>query len=131
MQGINGECPTSEEIPPKCYVKSAHMTSSSQTYAVVFYKRSGARSNKHIRPKSVLNLKSREISFFHKTFLHCSITLIFCTEHGSYTAVICAKYQSDWTTIGDFMDERDFARFQFKTDSDRLGFIDTGPRSPY
>ena len=25
------------------------------------------------------------------------------------------------------MDERDFARFQFKTDSDRLGFIDTGP----
>ena len=25
------------------------------------------------------------------------------------------------------MEERDFARFQFKTDSDRLGFIDTGP----
>ena len=28
------------------------------------------------------------------------------------------------------MDERDFARFQFKTDSDRLGFIDTGPWNP-
>ena len=28
----------------------------------------------------------------------------------------------------DIMDERDFARFQLKIDSDRLGYIDTGSR---
>ena len=87
----------------------------------------GPRINKHIRPKSVLKLKSRQISFFRKTFNSCPKTLLFCTEHGSYTAVICTKYQSDWTTVGDFMEEHDFARFQFKTDFDHLRFIETGP----
>ena len=97
------------------------------TYTIIKMAEAGARINKHIRPESVLNLKSREISFFHKSFHSCPITLRFCTEYGSYTAVICAKYRSDWTTIGDYVEERDFARFQFKTASDRLGFIDTGP----
>ena len=43
-----------------------------------------------------------------------AIALKFCTEHGSITAVLCAKFQIDWTIETGVMDERDFARFEFK-----------------
>ena len=41
-------------------------------------------------------LKSREISFVHNVRFSCPIFLKFCTEHGSITAVLCAKFQNDW-----------------------------------
>ena len=38
----------------------------------------------------------------------------YFTEHGSITAVLCAKFQNDLTTKIDIKDERDFARIEFK-----------------
>ena len=58
--------------------------------------------------------KSRQISFAHKLFLNYPIVLKFCTEHGSDTAVLCAKFQNDWATETELMDEREFTRFDFK-----------------
>ena len=49
-------------------------------------------------PDIHLKLKSREIAFFHNTRFNCSIGLNFCTKHGSDTAVLCAKIQTDWST---------------------------------
>ena len=46
-------------------------------------------------PVTHLKLKSREISFAYTLFLSYPIVLIFCTGHGSITAVLCAKYQND------------------------------------
>ena len=39
--------------------------------------------------------------------------LHFCTEHGSITAMLCAKLQNDLTPEMDVMDEQDFARHKF------------------
>ena len=43
--------------------------------------------------KTHLKFKSREISFDQNIHFSCQIVLKFCTEHGSYTAVLCAKFQ--------------------------------------
>ena len=58
-----------------------------------------------------LALKSHEISFAHNLFLSCQIVLKLCTEHGSDTAVLCAKYQNDLTTE---LGEWPFIKFKFK-----------------
>ena len=65
-----------------------------------------------------LKLKSREASFAHNSCFSWLIALKFCTGHGSITAVsvLCAKFQTDWAIETDVMDERDFARFEFRTD---------------
>ena len=55
--------------------------------------------------------KSREISFTHNLILSYQIILKFCTEHGSDTAVFCAKFQKDWIIEANVMEERDFAGF--------------------
>ena len=44
-------------------------------------------------------LKSREISFVFDIRFSCLITLKFCTEHGSITAVLCVQFQNDWATV--------------------------------
>ena len=61
----------------------------------------------------ISKLKSREISFAHNLLPSCQIVSTFYTEHGSATAVLCAKIQNDLTTEMDVMDERDFTRFRF------------------
>ena len=43
-------------------------------------------------------LKSREISFARNALLSNQIILKFYTEHGSDTAVLCAKFENDLTT---------------------------------
>ena len=40
---------------------------------------------------------SHEILLAHNFFVSCPIFLKFCAEHGSDTAVICTKFQQDWT----------------------------------
>ena len=45
-----------------------------------------------------LKFKSRQISFVYKIHDSCQIVLTFYTEHGSNTAVLCAKLQNDLTT---------------------------------
>ena len=57
-------------------------------------------------------LKSRKISFVHNISCSRRIILKFCTEHGSHTAVLCAKFQKDIATIKDVMRKRDFTIFQ-------------------
>ena len=49
----------------------------------------------------------------------------------SYAVVLCAKYQNDWATEIDAMDERDFARFEFKMSSVGKSCIATSPRWHY
>ena len=44
-------------------------------------------------------------------FFGCQIVLIFCTEHDSITAVLCANCQNDLATQIDVLDETDFAIF--------------------
>ena len=61
-----------------------------------------------------LKLKSREISFVHNTRFNNPIVLKFGTDHGWITAVLCAKFQNDWTTEAKVMDERGFARFALR-----------------
>ena len=43
--------------------------------------------------KRILNSKSCGISFAHNLFLSHPIILKFCTEHGSDTAMLCAKFK--------------------------------------
>ena len=45
--------------------------------------------------KTHLKLKSRKISFVHKICFNCPIVSKFYIEHGSITAVLCAKFQND------------------------------------
>ena len=56
-----------------------------------------------------LRLKSREISFAHNSCSRSPLALKFCTEHGSIIAVLCAKFQIDWTIETDVVDERDLS----------------------
>ena len=69
----------------------------------------------------------REISFAHNSCFSWPIALKFCTEHGSFTAVLFAKFQTDWTIKTDVMDERDFARFKFMMSFGRISYIAQHP----
>ena len=74
----------------------------------------GPVSIKEIRPKSIPKLKSREVSFLLSFLRNCRIVLKFCTEHGSITAVLCAKFQNVLTTMTKVMKKRYFTRFEFR-----------------
>ena len=71
----------------------------------------GALCNIRYPSQIHLKLKSCEISFAHNSCFSWPIALKFCTAHGSITAVLRAKFQTDWTIETDVMDERDFKRF--------------------
>ena len=77
----------------------------------------GYPSETHLKPKS------REISFAHNLLCGYPIVITFCTEHGSDTAVLCAKFQNDWTTETDVMNEWDFARFGSKGSFGQIFYI--------
>ena len=38
----------------------------------------------------------------------------FCTEHGSYTAVLCTKFQNDWLKEMCVMGENDIAKYEYQ-----------------
>ena len=63
-----------------------------------------------------LNLNSREVSFAHNLLLSYKVVLKFCTD----TAVLCTKFQNDWTNDTDVTDDRDF---EFKMIFGRISFI--------
>ena len=54
--------------------------------------------NKTNLSKINLALQSCQNVFAYINFFSCPINLKFCTEHGSITAMLCAKSQNDWTT---------------------------------
>ena len=45
-----------------------------------------------------LKLKFGKMLFRHNIPMCCPIILKLCTEHGSITAMLCAKFQNDWAT---------------------------------
>ena len=69
--------------------------------------------------------ESCEISFAHDICLSCSIVLKFHTEHGSDTAILCAKFYNDCTTTMCVMAERYFARVVFQMRFDRVSCLRT------
>ena len=69
------------------------------------------------------NHNSREISFIHDFFIAYSIVLCFFAEHGSDTAMLYAKFQTDWTIETEAMDERDAARFEFNMSFRRKSYV--------
>ena len=71
-----------------------------------------------------------QISFVHNIRLNNPIVLKFCTEHGSITVVLCAKFQYDWTTETNVMDERYFSRFEFEISFRRISAKTHGRYSP-
>ena len=79
-----------------------------------------------IRPK-IIKLKSRDILFVYNIRFNNPIVLKFCTEHGSYTVVLCTKFQDDWIIETDVMDKRDFARSEFKMIFGRMYYIAHNP----
>ena len=71
-------------------------------------------------PKLILNPKPREISFALSIHFICPIVSKFCTEHGSATVVLRAKFQTDWATEDYVTENRDFARFELKRSFDGI-----------
>ena len=75
-----------------------------------------------------LKLNSRKIPFAHNSCFSWKIILKFCTKHSGITAVLCAKFQTDWIIETDEMNERDFARFKFKMSFGWISYIVHHPR---
>ena len=69
-----------------------------------------------------LKLKSHKIAFAHNIRFNNAIVLKCCSEHRNVTTVLCAKFQNDWTTGADFMNERDLRRFEFKMSFGRISY---------
>ena len=75
----------------------------------------GVLCNKGHPSETHLKLKSHVILFFHNICHGCEIVWKFCTEHGSNTAVLCAKIEDDWIIDTYAAGERDFADFECPT----------------
>ena len=76
--------------------------------------RPGVLCNKEYLFETPLKVKARENSLVHNIGFNNLIVLKF------FSAVFCAKLQSDWATETNVMDERDFTKFEFKM---RFGWI--------
>ena len=63
--------------------------------------------------KYIFKLNSCQISFTNNMKFSCLIILKFVTKHGSDTAVLCDKFQNDWTTEKIDVEEQDFMIFWF------------------
>ena len=77
-----------------------------------------------------LKLKSHEILFIHNIHFSDQIIFKFCTEHGSNTAVLCAKFHNDLTTEQWGMGKWDFTRFEFEMRFRWISFIVQQPMAP-
>ena len=64
-----------------------------------------------IASDGVLKIKDECNSWFNYENVLCPIALKFCTEHGTITAIFCARLQSDHASDQDVMVKRNFARF--------------------
>ena len=74
-----------------------------------------------------LKLKSRKTSFGHNIHYNLWILLKFCTEHGSNTAALCAKFQKYSPMKQGAMDKRAHVRFQFNPAPGNIGWL-SAPR---
>ena len=85
-------------------IKSAH------SWGLLQYRMSFRKAKWNLVKKK----KPCDALFACNLFVSCQIVLIFCTEHGNITAVLCAKFQNNLINEMDVMDEKDFTRFEFK-----------------
>ena len=76
-----------------------------------------------------LNPKSREISFAHNVFLSFPIALIYCAEHDSITAILCAQFENDSTIETDVTDKRVFVKFEFEKSFDGYRILNKAPNT--
>ena len=77
--------------------------------------------------KIQLTCKSCEIKLACNISFAWCIILKFCTEHGSNTAMLCAKFEN-YTSIAKWLiDRHDLERFELKTDFGRIWCIVTSP----
>ena len=83
----------------------------------------GRLCNTRYPPETHFKPKSYDISFVHNVFLSSAIISKFCTKHDSVTVVLWAKCRSDWRRETDGMDERDFARLEFKMSFGRTFYL--------
>ena len=84
---------------------------------------------KRISPEIHLKLKSCQISFVYYIHSICPIVLMFCTEHSSDAAVLCAKYQNNWASEKWVLEKHGHLRFEFKMGFRVLSHIATSPSS--
>ena len=60
-----------------------------------------------------LTRKVCEMLIAHNFLFSREITLTFCTERGSITAVLCGHFQNDFASKMGVLDEWEFAKFDF------------------
>ena len=106
-----------------CLTLETQMFRKSQIYVDMSYWRS-SNTGMGFPFKTHLKSKSSVISFAHT---HASVDQSFWnfaqSTTDSITTMLCAKFQNDWTIETNVMDERDFARFEFKTSFWRISHI--------
>ena len=68
----------------------------------------------------------RDNLFVHNIRFRCPIVLKFFTVHGSITVVLCDKLQNDKTTQVDIIEERVFAKYEFKMSLGRYPILHKG-----
>ena len=114
VQGV-GERPTAQ-WPLKCNCKPLPWL-----YTGVFYQAHWLTSSTQLST----------ISLAHNVFLSGPIISKFCIEHGSDTAMLCAKFQNDWANEMDVTDEQVFIlrriKFEFKMDISGISCVATSP----
>ena len=81
----------------------------------------GYLSKTHLKPQSC------RILFAHNSFLCYPIILKCCTEYGSDTALLCAKFQNDWATDTNATEEWHFTRFEFNVGFGWIPYLVTAP----
>ena len=87
--------------------------------------------NNTLNPSQIyLIMKSYSVSSSHNIDFSWQILLKFCTEQGSMTAVLCAKFQKDAWTKKVVMDRWYLSRFEFKMDGRHIGCIVMSLRNP-
>ena len=93
----------------------------------IVYSQATARVNIH-QTRNPFETQISPDLFFLNILVSCQIVLKSCTEHGSITAVICAKYQNDSTSKKYVVDKRDFEKFGFNNQLRRTFEAIPGPR---
>ena len=68
--------------------------------------------NTGILSKISLKIKTQNIWYACNINLYCPTVSKFCTEHGSVTAVLCAKFSNLWTIKNVFIGKQNILRFE-------------------
>ena len=90
----------------------------------------GAVGMKYIPRKLTLTQISQNL-FVHNINFCCLVIWKLCTELNCVGAVLCAKFQNDWTTEIEVMNNWDFVWFESNTSFWGIFCIATAPRGAF